>query len=352
MYKPFINQKIMKMRSLLILLSLFFVFSLEAQTLPVQVLPQKAQTQLRDYALIPGGDFFKNVYLGSDSLQFQFPQQVSVDSFYISRYEVTVEEYVRFYHETGALSNLYDSAVWTRDFPYSFNEPMTRNYYRADAFKIFPAVGVTWDQALRFCAWKSAELNVLLGNTRYAVEFRLPTDAEWQYAAHGPIKETSDRPMPKQHAFPWGPHYLPEGNKEDAYILPCNSGRAVTPQGLTLFSYNSDGGLYTLPVKSYAPNGYGLYQMSGNVAEWTSDYYSVDYAKAEEAKLKFPDQAETVKRYTPIFPAGTYDDYKIVKGGSWADEPFYMQVGVQKIQHPEKASATVGFRPVLRVYRK
>ncbi len=340
------------MRTLLTFLSLFLVFSLNAQTLPLSVLPKKARAQLQDYVLIPGGDFYKNVYLGSDSLQFQFPQKVSVDSFYMSCYEVTVEEYVRFYHETGESRNKYDSAVWTRDFPYSYNEPMTRNYYQADAFHIYPIVGITYDQALRFCAWKAAALNALLENTNYTVAFSLPTDTEWQYAACGPAPEANDGSTAKQNIFPWGYHYLLQVKNKNAYTLPCNSGMATTPQGFTLFGYPSDGGLYTLPVKSYAPNGYGLYQMSGNVAEWTGDNYSVDFAKADAARLKFRDQPETAARYTPIFSTGTYDDYKIVKGGSWADQPFYMQVGVLKIQHPERASSTVGFRPVLRVYRR
>jgi len=340
------------MRNFILLLLLCFVSGLGAQTFPTRLLPKKVRTQLRDYALIPGGRYVKNLYFGSDSLQFQFPKRVSVDSFYMSRYEVTVEDFVRFYHETGDLEHKYDSAVWMRDFPYSFNKPITQNYFHLSKFRNFPVVGITWDQALRFCAWKSKELNALLENTGYAVEVTLPTDVEWQYAAYRPVPQQGDSIVDAHQFFPWGYSFFCPRGKQDACRLRCNSGRTVVPQGFTLIDDASDGGLYTMPVKSFEPNGYGLYQMSGNVAEWTLDNFSVDYAIAENAKLKFPDNPEMAKKYTPVFAAGTYDDYKIVKGGSWADQPFYMQIGVVKIQHPEKASSTIGFRPVLRVYRK
>ncbi len=343
----------MKIKHYLLLLSFCFVSGLGAQTLPIRVLPKKARVLLQNYVMVPGGLFVKNLYLGSDSLQFQFPKRVSVDSFYMSRFEVTVEDYVRFYNETGDLKNKYDSAVWTRDFPYPYNEPMTRHYFMGVAFRTYPAVGVTWDQAVRFCEWKSKELNVLLENTRYAVEFTLPTDTEWQYAACGLKPQQGGGSIAEQHIFPWGPSFFfPNDNDKSCCLPHCNSGMTTVPQGFTLIGYTSDGGLYTMPVESFEQNGYGLYQMSGNVAEWTSDNFSVDYAIAEGAQLKFPDNPETAKRYTLAFPAGTYDDYKIVKGGSWADQPFYMQIGVLKIQHPEKASSTVGIRPILRVYRK
>ncbi|MBK8192250.1 MAG: SUMF1/EgtB/PvdO family nonheme iron enzyme [Lewinellaceae bacterium] len=270
----------------------------------------------------------------------------------MGRFEVTVEEYLRFYQETDDVRNKYDSAVWTKDFPYAYNEPMTKNYFRLLHYRKYPVVGLTWEQAMRFCRWKSEALNALLENTGYAVECTLPTDAEWQYAACGPDLQDKEDPGAKQRFFSMGVFFLAPHLSKGEYQLQCNSGNAITPQGLPLLSYASDGGLYTLPVEHFEPNGYGLYQMSGNVAEWTSDNYSVDYTTIEDAQQKYKDKPEMLQRFTPVFPSGTYDDYKIVKGGSWADSPFYMQIGVSKIQHPEKASSMVGFRPVVRIYRK
>lgn len=91
--------------------------------------------------------------------------------------------------------------------------------------------------------------------------------------------------------------------------------------------------------------------MAGNVAEWTLDSYSIDTTHFEQARKEFADDPKTLGQFIPTFPFDKYNDYKIVKGGSWADEPFYMQVGVLQIQHPKRASATVGFRPVLRIFR-
>lgn len=326
--------------------------NLAAQTLPLRVLPKPTRALLADYVLIPGGTMVKNLYMGFDSLQFQLPKTVAADSFYMSRFEVTVDEYVRFFQETDDQQNKYDSAVWTKDFPYSYNEPITRNYFIAPAFRPYPAVGMTWAQAMRYCQWKSEQVNTLLEKSNYTVEFTLPTDTEWQYAAYGPPPPENKNGHVNKRMYPWGTDFLKGNFPGHEFQLPCNSGPTRTPQGFNLIGYPTDGGLYTVPVESYEPNGYGLYQMSGNVAEWTLDNFSVDTAGVADAQIKVSDNPEALKRFTPSFPPGKYDAYKIVKGGSWVDEPFYMQIGVLKIQHPERASSTVGFRPVLRIYPK
>jgi sulfatase modifying factor 1 len=329
-----------------------FTADLFSQTLPLRVLPKPARALLENFVLIPGGVFTKNVYNGFDSLQFQLPATASVDSFYMSRFEITVEEYVRFYEETGDPQNKYDPAVWTKDFPYSYNEPMTRNYYTVPPFRQYPAVGVNWAQAMRYCQWKAEQVNALLVNSGYKVDIGLPGDTEWQYAAVGPGPMEENGKVRDVNIFPWDGGFLAPHPSGQGLQLPCNSGPIRTPQQFDLTGHPSDGGLYTVAVNSYEPNKFGLYQMAGNVAEWTRDNYSVDTDRLFAAQLKFQDKPEVLKRYTPGFPPGTYDDYKIVKGGSWVDEPFYMQVGVLKIQHPERASSTVGFRPVLRIYRE
>ena len=224
--------------------------------------------------------------------------------------------------------------------------------FKITQFRDYPVVGITWDQAMRYCQWKSETLNELLANSEYTIEFTLPTDAEWQYAACGPKPGEKGKSDSKQNIFPWGSFFLfPHTNKE-GFHLNCNSGPAKTHQGFTLITFVSDDGLYTLPVKSFEPNGYGMYQMSGNVAEWTIDDFSIDYDRLKKAREKFADNAEIVEQFTPQFQEGTYEGYKIIKGGSWVDEPFYMQIGVVKIQHPRKASSTVGFRPVMRVLHR
>lgn len=329
-----------------------FTANLFSQTLPLRVLPKPARAMLENFVLIPAGSYSKNVYNGYDSLQFQFPVTATVDSFYMSRFEITVEEYLRFYEESADLQNKYDSAVWTKDYPYAYNEPMTLHYYKTPAFRQYPAVGITWYQAIRFCQWKTGQVNALLEGSGYRVEIGLPGETEWQYAAAGPCSTGKEGKIRDVNIFPWKGGFLAPHPSGRGLQLSCNSGPIRTPQQFDLTAYPADGGLYTMPVHSFKANGYGLYQMAGNVAEWTMDNYSVDTVRLAAAQLKFENNPEVLGRYTPIFPLGKYDDYKIVKGGSWADEPFYMQIGILKIQHPDRASSTVGFRPVLRIYRQ
>lgn len=334
------------MKKLLVLIpACFATCLLFAQTLPLDKLPKPARQALEDYVFIPDGTFTMNIRNGFDSLQLLEPKEVEVPSLYMSRYEITVAEYLRFIQETGDRQNNFDTGVWRRDLANSWDEPMTRHYF-SPYFKDYPMLGVTWEQAVRYCLWKTEQVNALLENSDYKVEIRLPTNVEWQFAAFGVnpppnnIELISDRQI-----FPWPGNFF--DGKKDCLQLNCNSGTAKTLQDFYLLSWVSDGGLYTMQVKSFQPNGYGLYQMAGNVAEWTSDNYAVDTTFLEKQCRKYADHPETLAHYVLKFPIDKYNDYKIVKGGSWLDEPFYMQVGVVKIQHPKRGSVSVGFRPVL-----
>src|SRR5262249_39292287 len=94
-----------------------------------------------------------------------------------------------------------DTLVWVRDFSYSYNEPMAQRYYSHPAYADYPVVGVNWKQATAFCNWRSHYLNSFLESKKKPTEsdFRLPTEAEWEYAARGGRS---------QALFPWGSYYL------------------------------------------------------------------------------------------------------------------------------------------------
>ncbi|HNF37902.1 MAG TPA: SUMF1/EgtB/PvdO family nonheme iron enzyme, partial [Chitinophagaceae bacterium] len=148
-----------------------------------------------------------------------------------------------------------DTLCWIRDYAYSYNEPMTKRYFNHPAFGNYPVVGVSWKQAEAFCNWRTRILNSYLDSKKRTQEsdFRLPTEAQWEYAARGGRS---------QSMFPWGNYYL--RNKKGCLMANFKPGRG---------NYPEDGGFYTVRADGYWPNDFGLYCMSGNVAEWTSSIY-------------------------------------------------------------------------------
>jgi gliding motility-associated lipoprotein GldK len=141
------------------------------------------------------------------------------------------------------------------DFTYSFNDPMTRNYFNHPAFDNYPVVGVNWHQARAFCLWRTRllyDFNMLNSKTEPEF-FRLPSEVEWEYAARGGRDFAP---------YPWGGPYL--RNAKGCILANFKPMRG---------NYPEDGGLYTVKADAYFPNDFGLYNMSGNVAEWCEDAF-------------------------------------------------------------------------------
>jgi len=215
-----------------------------------------------------------------------------------------------------------DTLVWIRDFSYSYNEPMTRNYFWHPAFDDYPVVGVDFRHANAFCYWRTNFWNSYRAqegefNTE---DFRLPTEHEWEYAARGG----------HDHApFPWGGYYV--RNAKGCILANFKPGRG---------NYPEDGGLYTVKGDAYFPNDYGLYCMAGNVSEWTSSaFYENAYAFQHDLNpdIRFDaedDDPKTWKR-------------KVIRGGSWKDIAFYIQTGTRHWEYQDSAKSYVGFRSVL-----
>lgn len=196
------------MKKMFVVALVCFVAPITAQTLPLDELPKPARQLLKDYVLIPGGKFTANIRDGFDSLQFGQPKQIAVTSVYMSRFEISVAEYRQFFQETGDLQNKYDTAVWTHDFTDSYNESIAKIYTNHPAYDNHPIVGITWEQAVRYCYWKAAQVNSLLKNTDYKVEIRLPTDAEWQFAALGVTQPVEDELISERSLYPWGGEFF------------------------------------------------------------------------------------------------------------------------------------------------
>jgi formylglycine-generating enzyme len=215
-----------------------------------------------------------------------------------------------------------DTLVWMRDFSYSYNEPMAKRYFSHPAFGNYPVVGVSWKQAVAFCRWRTNYLNSWLESKKRAVEsdFRLPTEAEWEYAARGGRS---------QSMYPWGNYYL--RNKKGCLLANFKPGRG---------NYAEDGGFYTVRADAYWPNDYGLYNMAGNVAEWTSSlYYEGGYNFQHDMN---PDIRWDAKDSDP-----PRMKRKVVRGGSWKDVGYFLQTGTRSYEYQDTTKSYLGFRCVI-----
>ena len=220
------------------------------------------------------------------------------------------------------LINIYpDTLCWVHDYTYSMNEDYTRSYFSSPAFDNYPVVGVSWRQAKAFCVWRSNMLNNYLESINYSTlnDFRLPTESEWEYAARGGIASQS---------YPWGGPYV--RNPNGCFLANYEPLRGA---------YDDDGGVKTLMVGHYAPNDYGLYDMAGNVSEWCLDAYNESTYIVANAQ-------------TPYYNYNAKEDdplamkRKVIRGGSWKDQKYFIQVQTRSYEFMDTAKCYIGFRCV------
>ncbi len=217
--------------------------------------------------------------------------------------------------------NVYpDTLVWIRDFSYSYNEPFTRNYFWHPAFDDYPVVGLDWPQAKAFCHWRTHMWNSFKGDQPNTEEFRLPTETEWEWAARG------GRTIAP---YPWGGYYI--RNAKGCLLANFKPGRG---------NYAEDGGFYTVKADAYFPNDYGLYNMAGNVSEWTETAYhpnAYQHTHDMNPDMKYDasdDDPESYKR-------------KVIRGGSWKDISYYCQTGTRNWEYQDTTKSSIGFRCAL-----
>ena len=194
-----------------------------------------------------------------------------------------------------------DTLVWVRDFTYSYNEPMTRHYYWHPAYDNYPVVGIDWHQAHAFTIWRTKFMNDWREKL-YELpvdNFRLPNEFEWEYASRG------GKPL---NPFPWGGPYL--RNAKGCILANFKPGRG---------NYPDDGGFYTVRANAYWPNDYGLYNMSGNVAEWTADAF-------EENTISFQHDLNGTYTYNATPEDLPTLKRKSLRGGSWKDISYYLSL--------------------------
>lgn len=218
--------------------------------------------------------------------------------------------------------NVYpDTLVWMSDFTYSYNEPMARSYFWHPAFDNYPVVGVNWCQASAFCIWRSDILNNYYRSQGMSMveQYRLPTEAEWEYAARGGLALSM---------YPWGGPYT--RNNTGCFIANFKPLRG---------RYADDGAARTIEVATYAPNEYGLYDMAGNVAEWTSNAF-------DESAYSYTHDLNPDYSYSALADDPPVLKRKVIRGGSWKDVGYYLQVGTRTYEYQDTAKCYIGFRCV------
>ena len=217
--------------------------------------------------------------------------------------------------------NVYpDTTCWINDFDNAYNEPYTRMYFSHAGYNNYPVVGVSWEQANAFSNWRTDFLKRSLGREGVYIEpYRLPTEAEWEYAARAGNSET---PFPWEETLPYD-----ERGCFYANFKPMDG------------DYVRDGHVITSPVGTYSANDFGLYDMAGNVSEWTSTAYS-------ESVDKLTADINPEYRYD----AAKEDPYrmkrKIVRGGSWKDVANNIRSDLRMWEYQNEQRSYIGFRNV------
>ena len=194
---------------------------------------------------------------------------------------------------------------------------MHTQYFWHQAYSDYPVVGVSWNQAKAFCEWRTLNKNSYIKSKKKSKNglvssFRLPSEAQWEYAARGGLQSAT---------FPWGGPYA--HNDRACFLANFKPNRG---------DYAADGALYTLEAKSFDPNGYNLYNMAGNVAEWTATSYDAG-------------AYEFMSTLSPNIPDAK-NQRKVVRGGSWKDVQYMLQVSTRDFEYADTARSYIGFRTV------
>ncbi len=260
------------------------------------------------------------------------PRTVTVSSFYMDETEVTNFAYLEYLYWLDRVYNadypevyqkaLPDTLVWRSKLAY--NEPYVEYYLRHPAYRDYPVVGVNWLQANDFCAWRTDRVNEIIlireglfehyssqinednfntaaylagqyesgkrvdgipdlnPNKEYRnvkiedgillPKYRLPTEAEWEYAAYGLIGNTIEELIPDRKLYPWNGHAIRNSNEKYIGQILANFKRG-RGDNMGVAGKLNDNADVTAPVYAYWPNDYGLYNMAGNVSEWVMDVY-------------------------------------------------------------------------------
>jgi sulfatase modifying factor 1 len=322
---------------------------------------------------------------------------VTIASFYMDEAEVANIHWLEYLHflrkdssEEKYKAALPDTTVWARDL--SFNDPYVTYYLRYPGFRYFPVVGVNWLQADSYCAWRTAKVNENLakggggetkkgglfskknkkgsttggaaeggagalanGNNTASIEkgnslpnYRLPTEAEWEYAAQALIgtQEVGNENQEEKRIYPWDGRSTrnPYGKGQGQFLANFKRGRG---DYAGIAGSLNDGAMITEYIYAYPPNDYGLYNMAGNVNEWVQDVYRpLSFQDVEDLNpFRRNGVGDDAKGYDKKGYQSLIDDHvRVYKGGSWRDVAYYLSPGTRRFMAEDSATSTIGFR--------
>ena len=236
--------------------------------------------------------------------------QMNADTY---REKFVVEKEVKIYPSTLDFQS---------DYVYSNNETDATFRYEHVAYDDYPVVGITWDQANAFCHWRTHVMNQFLRSQKEPLlpDFRLPTETEWEYAARGGLGMSP---------YPWGGPYT--RNAKGCFLANFKPLRG---------NYTADGGLKAIKVKQYNPNNYGLYDMAGNVAEWTSTVF-------DETSGSYSHDMNSDNSYISELSDDDVLKRKVIRGGSWKDISYFIRTSTRSYEYADVSTSYIGFRCVM-----
>jgi len=347
---------------------------------PFNVRDFKGQPEGPDLVLIEGGRHVLGSY-EEDLLQSRdnLERTVTVATFYMDETEVCNIhwlEYLHFALDSGQQyyeAALPDTTVWEAQL--AFNDPYVDHYLRYPGFRYHPTVGITWRQARDYSQWRTDATNKQLAinygeddevakaeaGERIPLEsgivlpnYRLPTEAEWEYAAQAMIGLIEyDEMHIEQRLYPWDGHSTrnPYGRRQGDFLANFKRGRG---DYAGIGGHLNDGAMITTYVYENPPNDFGLYGMAGNVSEWVWDVYRpLSFSDMDDLnpvrRDGFLDDASPWEYVYDSPESSQFQTFisnktRVYKGGSWKDVAYWMAPGTRRYLEEDSATSTIGFR--------